>query len=395
MKRALVVFSVLAVLGFSAFGIGTFSGKWAATVKLTTTPSFSLLSNSLTINYTDFGWTFTGVLNLLGLPTDTFQFTAKGAFGPLSLTANEWFSVPNAEWMGGDLATSLDFAGLSLGLTVRHWDKDYADFFYTDNGPWYAWVWYPDEEPCQTYNNQAGMMYILTATVAPVDLKVRFLDCSFGIAFYDTVITLKDLGLCCGISLDVEVAFSKEGGFEYADFTGIEIPLCCGVSFVPEIKFYPNAKVVSTGLKFAGFGDACFTVYGNALSQTNSQNIITSWTGIEIYGWKIKCSLGDCNYIEFLTALNVDKVEEIVGDIFQGDEFEYMKLGFCGAGCCGGNYTVTLYAYFNNGSGKLFGLNRIRGVMTIPVMSNLSFTVDFRDTLPNTVELRIGWTFTF
>jgi hypothetical protein len=343
----------------------------------------------LTINYTDFGWTFTGVLNLAGSNADTFKFTAKGAFGPLSLTANEWFSVPNAEWMGGDLATSLDFAGLSLGLTVRHWDKDYADFFYTGNEPWSAWVWYPDEEPCQTYNNQAGMMYILTATVAPVDLKVRFLDCSFGIAFYDTVITLKDLGLCCGISLDVEVAFSKEGGFEYADFTGIEIPLCCGVSLVPEIKFYTNSKEVSTDLKFAGLGDACFTVYGDAIKTDNA------WTGIDIYGWKIKCSLGDCNYIEFLTALNVSAVENIVGDIFTDKEFEYMKLGFCGAGCCGGNYTVTLYAYFNNVSGTLFGLNRIRGVMTIPVMSNLSFTVDFRHTLPSTVNLRIGWTFTF
>jgi len=391
MKRALAVCTVLAVLGFSAFGIGTFSGKWSATVKLLSSPS--LVSNSLTINYTDFGWTFTGVLNLAGSAADTFQFTAKGAFGPLSLTANEWFSVPNAAWMGGDLATSLDFAGLSLGLTVRHWDKDYADFFYTDNAPWYAWVWYPDEEPCDQYEDQAGMMYILTAKVAPIDLKVQFLDCSSGIEFYDTVITLKDLGLCCGISLDVEVAFDKEDGFEYADFTGIEIPLCCGVSFVPEIKFYTNAKVVSTGLKFAGFGDACFTVYGDAIG--NSEESPTQWLGIKIYGWKIKCSLGDCNYVEFLTALDPEYFVDNNIVAFQGNEFEYMKLGFCGAGCCGGKYTVTLYAYFNNVSGTLFGLNRIRGVMTIPVMSNLSFTVDFRHTLPSTVDLRIGWTFTF
>jgi len=34
MKRALAVCTVLAVLGFSAFGIGTFSGNWSATVKL-------------------------------------------------------------------------------------------------------------------------------------------------------------------------------------------------------------------------------------------------------------------------------------------------------------------------------------------------------------------------
>jgi hypothetical protein len=68
----------------------------------------------------------------------------------------------------------------------------------------------------------------------------------------------------------------------------------------PRSSSTTNAKEVSTGLKFAGFGDACFTVYGDAIKTGNA------WTGIDIYGWKIKCSLGDCNYVEFLTALNVD-----------------------------------------------------------------------------------------
>jgi hypothetical protein len=62
-----------------------------------------------------------------------------------------------------------------------------------------------------------------------------------------------------------------------------------------------DAKTVETGLKFAGLGDACFTVYGDAIKTDNA------WTGIDIYGWKIKCALGDCNYVEFLTALNVTR----------------------------------------------------------------------------------------
>jgi len=396
MKRALAVFSVLAVLGFSAFGIGTFSGKWEAGICLIgcTGGAPSLTGNTLTLNYTDFGWTFTGVLSLTGATApnyDVFKFSAKGAFGPLSITGNEWFDYTNAAWMGGDLASSLDFAGVSVGLGVRHWDKDYASYFFsaTDSTK----PWYPDTDPCPDINSgyEYGMMYILTASVAPIDLKVRFVDCCTGISFYDAVIDVSDIGLCCGISLDAELAFSKLGGFEYLDISGIEIPLCCGVSFTVGVEFQTSGKTLNTGLKFAGFGDACFTVYADAIAQTGS-NVVDNkwkneWLGIVIHGYKIKCSLGDCNYVEFGTALDSTGRSKLG---LNAPEFEYMKLNFCGAGCCGGQYNVAISIYFVE-SGKLFGINRLGATMSIPVMSNFTAKVSFS----TTPTLSVGWTFTF
>jgi hypothetical protein len=362
MKRALAVLSVLAVLGFSAFGIGTFSGKWEATIKLLPTPT-ALTTNKLTLNYTDFGWTFTGVLSLLGAPTDTFDISATGAFGPFSINGTMKFDFTPA-YKGTKLVTGLDFAGLGLSFEAYH-----GAAYVTDVG-------------CQT--PAQSLKYVLTGKVDPLSVTLTFRDCCTGTEFYSAKITLKGLGLCCGISLDAELYFTKADGFKYLSFSGIEIPLCCGVSLTAGVKFETNAKTVTTGFKFAGFGDACFTVYADAITEDSA------WLGIEVYGWKIKCSLGDCNYIEFLTALDVDAVEAIVGDIFTGDEFEYMKLGFCGAGCCGGKYTVDLAVYFQP-SGSLFGISRIGANMSIPIMSNFTVKVSFAT--PN--SLSVGWVFTF
>lgn len=380
MKRALAVCTVLAVLGFSAFGIGTFSGKWET--KINVLPTLSLSYTNLTLNYSDFGWTFTGLFKFLSTGLDSVKITAKGALGPFSLTGNMWFdAAPTPAPMGSDLTTSLDIAGLSLGFTVRHWNKDYASYFFGPSGK----PWSPDEEPCQTYEGQAGMMYIISTKIDPISLKVRFVDCSSGIEFYDAVINLSGIGLCCGISLNAELAFSKEDLFEYLKITGIEIPLCCGVSLTAGVTFTTNGKALDTGFKFAGFGDTCFTVYADATHTGYA------WTGIEIYGYKIKCSLGDCNYVEFLTAFNVAKVEEILGsDIFSGDEFEYMKLGFCGTSCCGPKYTVALSVYFQE-SGSLFGITRIGADMSIPIMDNLTVKVSFT----SAPTLAVTWTFTF
>lgn len=372
MKRALAV--LLAFVGFSAFGIGTFSGKWEATVQLL--PSVGLTKNVLTINYTDFGWTFTGELKFTSAGFDSAKFGVSGALGPFSLKGNMWFNAVTPAYLASDLATSFDLAGLSLGLTVRHWTPD--------NGRW-NYEWYPDTDPCAGQTGEGFLQYILTAKVDPISIKLRFADCCTGAAFQDLLVKVTGIGLCCGISLNAEFSFTK-AGFNYLKLSGIEIPLCCGVSLTASVKFKTDAKEVTTGLEFAGFADACFTVYADALKEGNA------WVGIDIYGWKIKCSLGDCSYFEVLTALNVDKVEEILDNpyLFLGDEFEYMKLGFCGAGCCGGQYSVGISVFFQE-SGSLFGITRIAADMSIPIMSNLTAKVSFS----SAPTLSIGWVFTF
>jgi len=374
MKRALAVFSVLAVLGFSAFGIGTFSGKWAATIDVLTP---ELTANTLTLNYTDFGWTFTGVLSLLGSSSDTFDISAKGAFGPFSINGTMNFDFSPA-YLGAKLVTSLDFAGLSLSFVAAHGEK-----YVGPNGDYYT--------GCQTASE--SLTYVLTAKVDPIGVELWFRDCSTGTEFYSADITLKGISLCCGISLDAELVFTKLDGFKSLSFSGIEIPLCCGVSLTAGVTFTTSGKELSTGLKWGGVADTCFTVYGDAIGEPEENP--TEWLGIEIYGWKIHCSLGDCNYVEFLTALDPDYFVDNDIVAFEEGEFEYMKLGFCGAGCCGGQYTVAISIYFVE-SGKLFGINRLGATMSIPVMNNLNVTVDFSSgfTTPTT-SLSVGWVFTF
>jgi len=366
MKRALAVCTVLAVLGFSAFGIGTFSGKWEATIELL--PPASLTQNTLTLNYYDFGMTFTGILSLLGGTSDTFTAKVSGAFGPFTIAGQMNFDFDAAKYLDSKLTSSMDFAGLGLGLEVIHYGPDKGSI-----------------AGCGT-NTEGQLKYTLTAKVDPITAKIVFLDCCTGTEFDSLKVTLTGLSLCCGISLNSTFSFTKLG-FDYVEFTGINIPLCCGVSLTAGVKFKTDAKTVTTGFKFAGFGDACFTVYADAITDGSA------WLGIEVYGWKIKCSLGDCNYIEFLTAIDVDYVkaiEAVEGNIFEGDEFEYIKLGFCGAGCCGGKYTVDLAVYFDNGGG-LFGISRLGANMSIPIMSNLTVKVIFAT--PN--SLSVGWVFTF
>ena len=367
MKRALAVCTVLAVLGFSAFGIGTFSGKWEATIELL--PPASLTQNTLTLNYYDFGMTFTGILSLLGGTSDTFTAKVSGAFGPFTIAGQMNFDFDAAKYLDSKLTSSMDFAGLGLGLEVIHYGPDKGSI-----------------AGCGT-NTEGQLKYTLTAKVDPITAKIVFLDCCTGTEFDSLKVTLTGLSLCCGISLNSTFSFTKLG-FDYVEFTGINIPLCCGVSLTAGVKFKTDAKTVTTGFKFAGFGDACFTVYGGALGYPATNPY--QWIGIDIYGWKIRCTLGDCNYVEFLTALQLEKMPKAIRDLFQTGEFEYMKLGFCGAGCCGGKYTVDISVFFK--SSGLFGISRIAANMSIPIMSNFTVTVSFS---APTADLSVGWVFTF
>ena len=391
MKRALALCTVLAVLGFSAFGIGTFSGSWDTNLKIIPGPSLDY--TKLTLKYTDFGMTLTSVSTFTAAGFTGQSFALSGAFGPFEISGAMDFlpsgtqtinwecdtqtgseTVTGPVYKSASLQLKFEFGGMSLTSKVQHW----------------AYPFYVTQCVCgfPAQRVSSYMLYTNTIVLDPFQVVLRLDDCCTGIAFKDLTVTLKGLGLCCGISLDAEFNFTK-AGFGYLKFSGIEIPLCCGVSLTADVKFTTTGKAVTTGLKFAGFGDACFTVYGDAQAKTLDGKVV-GWAGIDIYGWKIKCQLGDCNYIEFLTALNVTAVEKIVGDVFQGDEFEYMKLGFCGPGCCGGQYTVDLSVYFQP-SGSLFGITRIGANMSIPVMSNLTFKVAFT----SSPTLDVGWVFTF
>jgi hypothetical protein len=407
MKRALAVFSVLAVLGFSGFAIGTFSGNWSFTYcPVAQTPSITV--NTLTVNYADFGWTFT---NAIDLANSGLYTKAAGAFGPFSLTGEMWFSISAGEYMGGRLATSLDFAGVSLGFKVLHWDTDYNANFFTSKSV------YPFTRPFREYpilisspctqTGAYGMLYILTGKVDPVNMRLSFVDCCSGIQFFDAYLWLDNLGLCCGVALDAELHFTKTGGFDYIYFSGLNIPLCCGVSFDLGIELTPSGKSIYITPEFGGLGEACFEIWGDVLYdgiQTSTGKWVGPdllWKGIEIYGFKIKCSLGDCSYLEIVEAFDVTWVNTYKLSTTEAfstacGEYEYVKLGVCGAGCCGGQYTGTFWVYFGS-NGGLFDITRIIGSLSIPVMSN--FTLNLSGTFAVSgcaqTSFCFGWTFSF
>jgi len=385
MKRALALLVAFGVLAFGQFP--AFTGKWDLSVRLIPAPIS--LTSSLTLTTKIAGFDVSGYFRFTGGGLDRVSFTTSGALGPFSLKGGMYFNPAVPEWMGGYLNTSLDFAGLGIGLDVYHWDTDYnARFFQAADWPFLKWL--DGDNPCQT-PGLYGMAYVLSTKVDPLAVKVIFADCCEGIEFYKSIITLKGLGICCGISMDATLTL-KKSGFDSLVLSGIEIPLCCGVSLTAKITFTVDAKTLETGLKFAGIGDACFTVYGDAIKEDNA------WKGIEIYGWKIKCTIAECNYVEFLTALNPAKMEDILGDIFYDPcgEFEYVKLGFCGPGCCGGKYTVDLSIYFGS-QGGIFDITRLVYSVKIPIMPN--FTLSFSGTAAAaacaTNSFSFGFSFTF
>ncbi|MCS7241018.1 MAG: hypothetical protein NZ651_07235, partial [Candidatus Bipolaricaulota bacterium] len=167
--------------------------------------------------------------------------------------------------------------------------------------------------------------------------------------------------------------------------------ICCGFALDFAIKFTVQGKEISIRPKWVGVGNLCVQVYGDIHMDG------ASITGIEVYGYKIRCELAPCHFVEFLTVLSpevVDEVEEIIGDIFENDEMEYTRFGFCGPGCCGSTYTVDATVFFKPGT-SLFGFSRVVVNMEVPLLANFSFTSSF--TLPSVgaPKMSMGFVFRF
>ena len=414
MKRALVVVVALCTLGFAGFSQIAIKGKWDATVRLL--PSIGLTS-SLSLTFTVAGFDITSTTGFGAVGITSQAFSLKGAFGPFSLSGKMRFDPLVPKYEVSQLAASFDFAGIGLGLTVNHWMNDEWDpvyFGYPSGTP----------NPCGTQSPPLGnLQYILTAKVDPWSVRVRFLDCCTGTAFQDLLVTTK-FPLCCGITLDSEFSFTKDG-FGYLKLSGINVPLCCGVSMDVEITFTEAAKSVTITPKFAGIAEACFTVWGGPIGDWNYPEI--SWGGIEIYGFKISCTIADCNYLEIVNAFKVAKVNPYLpaADRFKYDtavgplctdgpsvavqERELLKLGFCGPGCCGGKYEVAVRFFFGDvisdfgppvvEVARLFDITRLVFTVKIPIMTN--FSVSISGTMyswPAATpcnSLYFGWEFTF
>jgi len=309
---------------------------------------------SLKLTYTLGCWTVTSVSKFENEAFTDQSFSVSGALGAVSVTGKMAFDPSVPAYKSASITLSLSFAGIDTSLKVAH--------------------------------DPSKMVYTLKASTECVSATLTFQDDCTGIYFKSALLKLTDISFCCGVTYDVAFSFTKANGFEYVKFTAKHLfPICCGIDFDLSIKFTTDYKEVSIKPVLASIGDACFTLYADVQWESEIHKL----AGIDIYGWKIKCELGDCTYIEFLTAL--DPSYKAFKNLFKGDEFEYVKFGFCGPGCCGGTYKVDLAIYFDNGGG-LFGISRFGAKLEIPVMSNFTVRASFSTLEP---VLGFGWTFKF
>jgi hypothetical protein len=233
------------------------------------------------------------------------------------------------------------------------------------------------------------MTYTLSAAFDPFSAEIMFLDCCEGIEFYSASFGAEGLSLCCGVTYDAELVFTKEEGFTSLDITIKDVfPICCGISFDIGVTYTVDGKTISITPKFAGFGEACFELYAD-LEYDGGTDADLYLNAIRIDGWAITCTLGECNYVKFVSFLSPDNAD-LYG--YPEGTFEFIELGFCGPGCCGGEYVVEIAVHFTQAT-ALFGIDHIEAYLEIPLMANFLLTVDFSSGPP--VGLDIGWVFTF
>jgi hypothetical protein len=200
-----------------------------------------------------------------------------------------------------------------------------------------------------------------------------------------------------GITLEISLTFTKEKGFDYLEVTAKDLlAFCCQIGLDASVTFTTTGKQVELKPYWEGI-EGCFTVYGDVQYEAGLLG------GLETYGFGLRCDLAECNYVEFLHALrpelfylvngelavDPDPVPTAAEPLFQGDEFEYVKLGFCGPGCCGGEYSLDVAVYFEPTG--LFGISRLGADFSIPVMSGFTVEASFS----SEPSLSLGWTFTF
>lgn len=367
MKRALALFTVL-LFGVAAFA--QVSGSWSGTLDIL--PGPISLSTTLVLSYSVAGFDITSTSKFDGAWTSQ-KFELSGTFGPFDLKGWMDFDPGAPAYKASALSSTINFAGLEIDASVEHYDFDYLSDYNID------WHDYCDQTPA------ALMFYKFGVTVEPVSVKATFVDCCTGIEFYDVTISLEDLSLCCGITYDFELHFTK-AGFDYALFSIDKLfDLCCGISFGVDVKFTTDSKEVTPKFSWGGI-EGCVTVWGDLQKKTGEVGI----EGWELYGYKIYCELAECYSLEIVTAFNVTEVEKIIGDVFKSDEFEYVKISACGPACCGGTWNLSVTTYFGP-SGTLFDITRFVADASVPIMDALTISLSYET--PNTLSL--GWEFTF
>ncbi len=236
------------------------------------------------------------------------------------------------------------------------------------------------------------MNWRMKLTFDPLTAIIDFADCCTGIWFKKLELELEGMSLCCGVLYDLDLAFTKCHGFEYLKLTLDDLfDLCCDISVGAEVEFGVDYKKVSIVPSWQNI-EGCVSIWGDVDLSGNS------FTGLELYGFGFTCAFGDVEVTE-VTALNPEKIEDLTDYSFYEDEgeFEYLSLEYGFSGCCGGEGSFQTQFWFGNKT-MLFGLQRVRFDLEVPVSENISFIAKTQLKLWETSPIQwfdIGWTIEF
>jgi hypothetical protein len=343
-------------------GLAQFSGTWD--LALTVLPGVAFQETRLELIYAFYEtWEASLVAYWDATPMETLTLRLKGSLGGVYFTGEAWFDLLSPAYKSAQATATGVWEEISITWGVTHWAPPYAP-----------------SRPCL----QTGASYLeyrLEVTWDQGSALIRFEDCCSGTMWRDLLLTLREVGLCCGVTGEASLRFSKEAGFEELNFALRDLTLCPGCfAFDLAVEFTADGKSISMTPKLDFPEDFCFTLYGEVESGPGPGEL----EGLRIQGLRILCGLNDCQEVEFKTAFAPGTLG------FTGDEFEYIKVRTCLPGCCGGDGTLETRAYFSSSGGQ-FGLSRVTVAAEVPL--GPGFTVWADGELPATggMELELGW----
>ena len=237
------------------------------------------------------------------------------------------------------------------------------------------------------------LLHNLRLTLPELSLSARF-DEKGGLEFRDLMVCLRrPLDFCCGIGIQGTLSFTKEQGFSYARLVLSDIVLgCCDLRLRTTVTFTPDKKELEITPKWKLPCSTCLTAYGDVAWDEESFSL----KGLYLYGYRIRCCFGECcprgpgSSLELVTAFDPRRVP----GGFQGEEFEYLKVTFCGPACCGDTYKLEAVAYFTP-SGSLSGLSRVKLKAEVPVSGVLTLKPALEVSSGGVEDFSIGWDLSF
>ncbi len=395
-RKLLLIFALFPVVVWGQ----ALEGRWSGEIALL--PSVMLNVTSLEISYSFLeSWKITATGDFLGTDGWVWQeFDTSGGFGFANVELLTLFGPRAPAFLYTQLSTSFSIAGLDIDLYSAYVGADIPGIYFSGGPSGGAVISVATQVDGLDVELELGFGARLTDPDSPFTITYIGVGTSTktylvdpfpgGLEFTYLELSLTDIPfLCCWITLDFTFSFAKEEGFEYVKFALNDLfTLCCDIAFGIDVIFGVGYKEVMPKFTWGGL-EACVTVYGDIVA---GNALIEAW---ELYGFKVTCELEGCYGAEFLTAFDVAAVEEIVGDIFEGDEFEYAKLTTCGPACCDGTWNVEITAYFQDVAGPLFGISRLVVEVEVPLLDVLTVNAAFEMAIPGGPSLDLGWEFSF